>query len=115
MWKIMLEMGFSRHLVRLIESLYVDQEAAVRVDGEMSEWFEVGKGVRQGCILSPYLFNVYADNIMRNFRDDTHRYDDEEDPEYDTYDSISIGGRSLPELRYADDTVRSSYHQRLKD
>ena len=42
---------------------------------------------------------------MRNFRDDTHRYDNEEDPEYDTYDSISIGGRSLPELRYADDTV----------
>ena len=66
MWKIMIEMGFSRHLVRLIESLYENQEAAVRVEGETSEWFNVGKGVRQGCILSPYLFNVYAENIMRN-------------------------------------------------
>ena len=54
----MIEMGFSRHLVRLIESLYEYQEAAVRVDGEDSEWFNVGKGVRQGCILSPYLFNI---------------------------------------------------------
>ena len=105
MWKIMLEMGFSRHLVRLIESLYVDQEAAVRVDGEMSEWFEVGKGVRQGCILSPYLFNIYAENIMRNFREDPERYNDPADPDHDTYESLSIGGRSLPELRYADDTV----------
>ena len=98
-------MGFSKHLVRLIESLYLNQEAAVRVDGEMSEWFKVGKGVRQGCILSPYLFNIYAENIMRNFRDDTQRYNDPADPEYDTYDSLNIGGRSLPELRYADDTV----------
>ena len=81
------------------------REAAVRVDGETSEWFNVGKGVRQGCILSPYLFNVYAENIMRYFRSDAHRFDDEEDPDHDTYDSISIGGRSLPELRYADDTV----------
>ena len=105
MWKIMIEMGFPRHLVRLIESLYENQEAAVRVDGETSEWFGVGKGVRQGCILSPYLFNVYAEMIMRNFRDDPGRYDDSEEPERDTYDSISIGGRSLPEMRYADDTV----------
>ena len=105
MWKIMAQMGFPKHLIRLIESLYQNQEAAVRVDGETSEWFNVGKGVRQGCILSPYLFNVYAENIMRNFRDDAHRFDDVEDPEFDTYESISIGGRSLPELRYADDTV----------
>ena len=74
MWNIMLEMGFSRHLVRLIESLYENQEAAVRVDGEDSEWFSVGKGVRQGCILSPYLFNIYAENIMRNVRNDEQRY-----------------------------------------
>ena len=105
MWKIMLEMGFPKHLIRLIESLYHEQEAAVRVEGETSEWFSVGKGVRQGCILSPYLFNVYAENIMRNFRDDAQRFDDPADPDKDTYDSINIGGRSLPELRYADDTV----------
>ena len=48
----------------------MNQEAAVRVEGETSEWFDVGKGVRQGCILSPYLFNIYAENIIRNFRDD---------------------------------------------
>jgi len=84
MWKIMIEMGFSKHLVRLIESLYIDQEAAVRVDGETSEWFEVGKGVRQGCILSPYLFNIYAENIMRNFREDPERYNDPAEPEHDT-------------------------------
>ena len=89
----------------MIENLYFDQEAAVRVDGETTEWFSIGKGVRQGCILSPYLFNVYAERIMRNFRDDSQRFDDPEDPERDTYDSISVGGRSLPELRYADDTV----------
>ena len=83
----------------------MNQEAAVRVEGETSEWFDVGKGVRQGCILSPYLFNIYAENIMRNFRDDHCRYDDLLDPDHDTYDSLSIGGRDLPELRYADDTV----------
>merc|ERR1711963_998821 len=105
MWKIMIEMGFPRHLVRLIESLYDSQEAAVRVDGETSEWFEVGKGVRQGCILSPYLFNIYAENIMRNVRNDAQRYNDQEDPEKDTFDSLNIGGREYPELRYADDTV----------
>ena len=101
----MIEMGFSRHLVRLIESLYESQEAAVRVEGDTSEWFFVGKGVRQGCILSPYLFNIYAENIMRNVREDDHRYDNQEDPEYDTFDSLNIGGREYPELRYADDTV----------
>ena len=85
--------------------MQTDQEAAVRVDGETSEWFEVGKGVRQGCILSPCLFNIYAENIMKNFRDDTQRYDDPSDPEHDTYNILNIGGKSLPELRYADDTV----------
>ena len=105
MWNIMLEMGFSRHLVRLIESLYENQEAAVRVDGEDSKWFSVGKGVRQGCILSPYLFNIYAENIMRNVRNDEQRYISQDNQLHDTYDSLNIGGRKYPELRYADDTV----------
>ena len=105
MWNIMLEMGFSRHLVRLIESLYEGQEAAVRVDGEDSEWFGVGKGVRQGCILSPYLFNIYAENIMRNVRSDDQRFIIQDNQVQDTYDSLNIGGREYPELRYADDTV----------
>ena len=68
-------MGFTSHLVRLLENLYKDQEAAVRIDGETSEWFSVGKGVRQGCTLSPYLFNVYAEN-MRRVRHDPQRYRD---------------------------------------
>ena len=101
----MIDMGFLRHLVKLTESLYDSQEAAIRVEGEMSEWFSVGKGVRQGCILSPYLFNIYAENIMRNFRNDPEIYDCSEKPGYDTYDSLNIGGREYPELRYADDTV----------
>ena len=105
MWEIMIDMGFPKHLVCLIENLYLNQEAAVRVEGETSEWFSVGKGVRQGCILSPYLFNIYAENIMRNFTYDTQRYNDPADPEHDTFDSLNIGGRALPELRYADDTV----------
>ena len=61
----------------------------------MSEWFEVGKGVRQGCILSPYLFNIYAENIMRNFREDPEKYNDAAEPEHDTYDSLNIGCKSL--------------------
>ena len=89
----------------MIESLYENQEAAVRVEGETSEWFNVGKGVRQGCILSPYLFNVYAENIMRNVRSDEHRYENRDGQEYDTFDSLNIGGQEYPELRYADDTV----------
>ena len=89
----------------MIESLYENQEAAVRVEGETSEWFNVGKGVRQGCILSPYLFNVYAENIMRNVRSDEHRYENRDGQEYDTFDSLNIGGQEYPELRYADDTA----------
>ena len=85
MWSIMIEMGFSRHLVRLIESLYENQEAAVRVDGEDSEWFNVGKGVRQGCILSPYLFNIYAENIMRNVRNDEQRYISQDNQLHDIF------------------------------
>jgi hypothetical protein len=64
----MKEMGFPKHLIHLLESLYHDQQAAIRIAGETSDWFEVQKGVRQGCILSSYLFNIYAENIMRNVR-----------------------------------------------
>ena len=78
---------------------------AVRVDGDTSDWFNVGKGVRQGCILSPYLFNIYAENIMRNFRCDEQRYVMQDEELHDTYDSLNIGGNEYPELRYADDTV----------
>ena len=96
LWKIMKEMNFPTHLTSLIENLYKDQQAAVRVDGELTDWFDVNIGVRQGCILSPYLFNIYAENIMRKVH---------EDPNYDNYNSLTIGGHDYPELRYADDTV----------
>ena len=79
------DMGFAPHLVGLLENLYKDQEAAVRIDGETSEWFSVGKGVRQGCVLSPYLFNVYAENIMRRVRHDPQRYRDPDNKDFDFF------------------------------
>jgi hypothetical protein len=82
-------------VIHLTESLYHDQQAAIRIAGETTEWFEVQKGVRQGCIRSPNLFNIYAEHIMRNSYDDN----------YLNYDPFTIGGNSIPELRYADDTV----------
>ena len=65
LWRIMKEMGFSEHVTDLIRSLYHNQEATVRTESGDSEWFTIGQGVRQGCILSPYLFNIYAEYIMR--------------------------------------------------
>ena len=83
------DMGFAPHLVRLLQNLYKDQEAAVRIDGETSGWFSVGKGVRQGCILSPYLFHVYAENIMRRFRHDPQRYRDPDNKDFNFFWVVS--------------------------
>ena len=66
MWKILKEMGLSDHLTCLLRNLYASQEATVRTGHGTTDWFQIGKGVRQGCILSPYLFNLYAECIMRN-------------------------------------------------
>ena len=63
LWKILKEMGISDHLLR---NLYAGQEATVRTGHGTTDWFQIGKGVRQGCILSPCLFNLYAEYIMRN-------------------------------------------------
>ena len=65
LWKILKEMGMPDHLTCLLRNLYAGQEATVRTTYE-TEWFQIGKGVRQGCILSPCLFNLYAEYIMRN-------------------------------------------------
>ena len=65
LFSIFLEMGFPKHLVTLIQSLYVNQRAIIRWDGEHTEEFEIGKGARQGCILSPYLFVTYTESGMR--------------------------------------------------
>ena len=66
MWKILKEIGIPDHLTCLLRKLYAGQEATVRTGHGTTDWFQVGKGVRQGCILSPCLFNLYAEYIMRN-------------------------------------------------
>ena len=65
-WKILKEMGIPDHLTCFLRNLYADQEATVRIRHGTTDWFQNGKGVRQGCILSPCLFNLYAEYIMRN-------------------------------------------------
>ena len=92
-WKILLEMGIPDHLTCLLRNLYSGQEATVRTRHGTTNWFQTGKGVRQGCILSPYLFNLYAEYIMRN-------------PDLDeAQGGIKIAGRNINNLRYADDTT----------
>ena len=95
MWQTLKEMNFNQKLTNLIRSLYEGQQSAVRLECGTSEWFPVTKGVRQGCILSPYLFSLYTEGIMREVSLD-HRKDDYEEP--------FIQGVHLKDLRYADDT-----------
>ena len=92
LWKILKEMGIQYHLTCLLRNLYADQEATVRTGHETTDCFQIGKGVRQGCILSPYLFNLYAEYIMRNTGLE------------ETQTGIKIAGRNINNLRYADDT-----------
>ena len=66
LWKILKEMGIPDHLTGLLRNLYASQEATVRTEHGTTDWFQIGKGVPQGCILSPCLFNLYAEYIMRN-------------------------------------------------
>ena len=79
----------------LIEALYSEQ-SAVRTDSGTTDWFSVSKGVRQGCIMSPQLFSVYTESIMREV---------EEEQTNSEYDELSVGGTKITELRYADDTA----------
>ena len=89
-----LEMGISDHLTCLLKNLYTDQEATVKTGHGTINWFHIGKGVHQGCILSPCLFNFYAESIMQNARLDESRA------------GIKIARRNINNLRYADDTTR---------
>ena len=93
LWKILKEMGLSDHLTCLLRNLYAGQEATVRTGHGKTDWFQIGKGVRQGCILSPYLFNLYAEYIMRNTGLE------------EAQAGIKIAGRYINNLRYADDTT----------
>ena len=93
LWKILKEMGIPDHLTRLLRNLYVGQEATVRTEHGTTNWFKIRKGVHQGCILSPCLFNLYAEYIMRNAGLD------------EAHTGINIAGRNINNLRYADDTT----------
>ena len=92
-WKILKEMGIPDHLTCLLRNLYAGQEATIRTGHGTTDWFQIGKGVHQGCILSPCLFNLYAEDIMRNSGLE------------EAQAGIKIAGRNVNNLRYADDTT----------
>ena len=93
LWKILKEMGIPDHLTCLLRNLYANQEATVRTGHGTTDLFQIGKGVRQGCILSPCLFNLYAEYSIRNAGLDEARV------------GRKITGRNTNNLRYADDTT----------
>ena len=93
LWKILREMGIPEHLTCLLRNLYAGQEATVRIEHGTTDWFHIRKGVHQGCILSPCLFNLYAEYIMWNAGGD------------EAQAGLNIAGRNINKLRYADDTT----------
>ena len=93
LWKILKEMGIPDHLTCFLRNLHADQEATVRTGHGTTDWFQIGKGVQQGCILAPCLFNLYAEYIMRNAGLD------------EAQAGIQVAGRNIHNLRYADDTI----------
>ena len=93
LWKNLKEMGLPEHLTYLLRNLYAGQEATVRTGHGTTDWFQTGKGVGQGCILSPLLFNLYAEYTMRNTGLE------------ETQVGIKIARRNINNLRYADDTT----------
>ena len=92
-WKILKEMGIPDHFTCLLRNLYAGQEATVRIGHGTTDWFQIGKGIRQACILSPCLFNLCAEYIMRNAGLE------------EAQAGIKISGRNINNLRYADDTT----------
>ena len=93
LWKILKEMGIPDHLICLLRNLYTGQEATVRTGYGTTDWFQIVKGVRQGCILSPCLFNLSAEYTMRKDRLE------------EAQSGIKIAGRNINNFRYADDTT----------
>ena len=91
--EILEEMGTPYHLTCFLRNLYAAQEATARTEHGITDWFQIGKGARQGCILSPCLFNFYAEYIMRNVGLE------------EAQAGIKITGRNIENLRYADDTT----------
>ena len=93
LWKILKETGIPDHLICLLRNLYAGQEATVTTGHGTTDWLQIGKGVHQGCILSPCLFNLYAEYIVQNATLDEAKA------------VIKIGGRNINDLTYADDTT----------
>ena len=93
LWKILKEMGIPDHLTHLLRNVHAGQKATVRTGHGTTDWFQIGKGIPQGCKLSPCLFNLYAEYIMRNAGLE------------ETQAGIMIAGRNINNLRYADDTT----------
>ena len=102
-WKILKEMGIPDHLSCLLRNLHAGQEAAVRTVCRTTDWFQIGKGVCQGCILSPCLFNLYVEYIMRNAGLD------------EAQARIKIAGRNISNLRYADDPTLIAERRRIRE
>ena len=89
----MKKMGVSETIVGLLRKLYTDQQAAMKVDGVLTEWFDINKGVRQGCLVSPLCFNLYSEEVMRRSAEELQTV------------GVKINGRFLNNLRYADDIL----------
>ena len=103
LWEILKEMGIPDHLTCLLRNLYAGQEATVRTGHGTTDWFQIGKGVRQGCILSPCLFNLYAEYILRNAGLE------------EVQAGTKIAGRNINNLKYADDpTFMAELEEELK-
>src|SRR6218665_2709640 len=93
LWKSLLEMGRPKHLIQLLKGLYEDQSAVIRTEFGDTDRFKIKKGVTQGCILSPFLFNLYAERIMRKAEMEEAK------------EGVKVAGRTLNNLRYSEDTT----------
>ena len=93
LWKILQKMGIPDHLIFVLRNLYAGQEATIKTGYGTTDWLQIGKGVHQGCILSPCLFNLYVEYIMRNAGLE------------EAQAGIRIAGRNISYLRYTDDTT----------
>ena len=102
LWKILQEIGIPDHLTCLLRNLYAGQEATVRTGNGTTDCFQIGKGVHQGCILSPCLFNLYAEYIMKDAGLD------------EAQAGLKIAGRNINKLRYEDDTTLMAESKELK-
>ena len=102
LWKILQQMGIPDHLTCLLRNLYAGQEATIRTGHGTTDWFQIGKGVHQGCVLSPCLFNLSAEYIMRNAGLEEAQAE------------IKIAGRNINNLRYAGETTLTAQSEELK-